>query len=350
MLVSRLRNLLAVGRRCIAAGSVARRLHSPETRAPRASQAGRFGVVDTTRQFGDATLEERRDQHYLRRPGDRAVRRSRTRKGLVRRLVSLGAQAALLAGLWLAGNQVRLSVLTSRAFAVKTVAVRGNQRARTADLLALCSSVLSENIFRADLAKLREEIRRSPWILDASLSRSLPSTIEVTVRERTPAAIVGFEGRVWLIDATGRRLAEYGPDVAEFDFPVLTGFEGLPRDEAARRIKTGAGAVEALTAAMPGFAKTVSEVDLSEVDRIAVRPSDGSPVLYLDTKDVLRNLENYAAIRGQIARGLPGRSGLDDGGPVRVAYVDLRFRGRIAVMPREEDGRPQDGTDEDRSR
>ena len=76
-------------------------------------------------------LEERRDQHYLRRPGDRAVRRSRTRKSLARRLISLGAQAALLGALWLIGNQVRLAVLTSPAFAVKTIAVRGNERART---------------------------------------------------------------------------------------------------------------------------------------------------------------------------------------------------------------------------
>jgi len=271
----------------------------------------------------------REHRQYFRRPGDRAIRRSRARKGLLRRLVSLGAQAAVLGAAWLAGRWIYRFCTTTPAFAVRTIAVRGNQRAKTADIVALSTSVLSENIFRADLVRLREEICRSPWVLDATVRRSLPGTIEVTVTERKPAAIVGFEGGLWLVDASGRRLAEYAPEVAGFDFPVLTGIDNLPRVEAVKRIRAGAAAAGALGAARPDLAKTVSEIDLSEPDRIGLRPADGSPVLFLDTKEYLRNLENYAAIRNQIGRTLKAR---EDLGPRKVAWVDLRFRGRIAVM------------------
>jgi hypothetical protein len=270
-------------------------------------------------------LEERRDQQYLRRPGDRAVRRSRTRKGLLRRLLSLGAQAALLGALWLIGNQVRLYVLTTPAFAVKTIAVRGNQRARTADLLALGSSVLSENIFRADLAKFREDVCRSPWVLDASVRRSLPSTIELTIREREPAAIVGYQGRAWLVDATGRRLAEYGPGVAEFDFPVLTGTTGFPRG------RPCGGLVRAAAAGTwPPDARLRQgrpEIDLSRSDRLAVRLSWIARSLRTHRRDE-RNPE-HAAVRNRIVAPLPDPSARDGGSRSRVGDLPLRF---IAVM------------------
>lgn len=279
-------------------------------------------------------LEERHDQHYLRRPGDLAVRRTRARRGLARRMLSLALQAGALTLIVLVGRQAYLYCITAPAFAVRTIAVRGNHHASTAEILALASSVLSENVFRADLGRLRADLIRSPWILDVSLRRALPDTIEVQVEERVPAAIVCFEGATYLIDRTGRRLAEYGPAVAEFDFPILTGIEGLPRADAIRRIKSGAAAIGAFTAAAPDLARRVSSIDLSLADRIALHLADGSPILYLDTQDYLRNLDNYSAIRALIQKSLPGAQ---DGDPVAIAYVDLRFRGRIAVMPKSPD-------------
>jgi cell division septal protein FtsQ len=287
-------------------------------------------------------LEERRDQHYLRRPGNLAVRRNRWRRGVLRRTFSLVLQLLLLVGLWLAGRQVYLAAITSPYFEVKTVAIRGNRQARTADLLALCSSVLSKNIFRIELETLRLDLRRNPWVLDVAARRSLPSTVEVAVVEREPVAIASFEGRSYLLDATGRVLSEYGPGLGGYDFPVLTGFEGVPRPEAMRRIRAGAAAVSALTASKPDFARRISEIDLSGDGRIALRPADASPVLYLSREDPLRNLDEYAAISGLIPRRLPPAP---DGAPARIAYVDLRFRGRIAVMPRETTSAAQPGTD-----
>lgn len=279
-------------------------------------------------------LEERHDQQYLRRPGDRAVRRSRKRKGLARRALSLTIQAGVIAGLYLLGRQIQLFCLTSPMFGVRTIAIRGNERARTADLLALCSSALASNIFRVDLERLRSELERNPWVRSASFRKVMPGTIEVTVQERLPAALVRFEGRAYLVDATGRRLTPYGPESAEFDFPVLVGLEGLPKPEAVRRIRNGAAAISALVERMPAFARSISDLDLSAPDKIVLRPADGSPLLYIDTHDYLRNLDNYAAIQAGIPRSLPSR---DDDGPAKIAYVDLRFQGRIAVMPRSDD-------------
>lgn len=279
---------------------------------------------------GGRVLEERRDQHYLRRPGNLAVRRGRLRRGLLRRLLSLALQVAVLVVLYLVGRQVYLAVITSPRFDVKTVTVRGNHHAKTADLLERCGSVVSRNIFQVDLERLREDLRRHPWVLDVTTRRSLPSTLEVVVSEREPAAIASFEGTAYLVDGTGRNLAEYGPEEAGYDFPVLTGIEGLPRPEAVKRIRAGAAAVTALRAARPELARRISEVGLASADRLELHASDGSPILYLDVEDPLRNLDAYDAVRAGIPRRLPED---DDGAPVKIAHIDLRFRGRISVMP-----------------
>jgi len=275
-------------------------------------------------------LEERRDQHYLRRPGNLAVRRGRLRRGLRRRLISIALQVAVLVVLYLVGRQVYLAVITSPRFDVKTVAIRGNRHAKTADLLARCASVVSRNIFQVDLERLREDLRRHPWVLDVTTRRSLPSTLEVVVSEREPSAIASFEGTAYLVDGTGRVLAEYGPEEASYDFPVLTGIEGLPRAAAVKRIRAGATAITALRASRPELARRVSEVDLASADRLALHASDGTPILYLDVDDPLRNLDAYDAVRAAIPRRLPEG---DDGNPTKIAYIDLRFRGRISVMP-----------------
>ena len=286
---------------------------------------------------GGFVLEERRDQQYLRRPGDIAVRRSRKRKSALRRCVSLAIQAVVIGLVLLVVRQIHEFLVTSPLFAVRTIAVRGNHRAKTADLLAVSSTVVSRNIFRVDLDRLRQDICRSPWVLDASVRRSLPDTLEVVVQERKPSAIAMYEGRAWLVDASGRRLGEYGPSLVEFDLPVLTGFETLPRAEAQRRIETGAAAVDALNGSATGIGRRISELDLSAPDRIAIHLSDGSPVMYVDTHDYLRNLDNYTAIAAQISRTVAGRTGQDS---PKIEYVDLRYRGRIAVMARN----PEEGT------
>ena len=105
---------------------------------------------------GARVLEERRDQHYLRRHGNLAVRRSRMRRGLFRRLLSIAAQIAVIVVLYLVGKQVYLAVITSPRFDVKTVAIRGNHHAKTADLLAQCGTVVSRNIFQVNLERLGE--------------------------------------------------------------------------------------------------------------------------------------------------------------------------------------------------
>jgi hypothetical protein len=75
----------------------------------------------------------------------------------------------------------------------------------------------------------------------------------------------------------------------------------------------------------PRFVQAISELDVAQPDRVLVRTVDPGPLLLLDPEQVERNVTRWLDLRGQIAQQV-GTS----------EYVDLRWQGRITVMPLQE--------------
>jgi len=71
------------------------------------------------------------------------------------------------------------------------------------------------------------------------------------------------------------------------------------------------------------LAKNISEIDLSRDDRLELRLNQGGPSVRLNPSDFGANLDRYLTLRDYLA------TDFGDG-----AYVDLRFRDRIAFRPR----------------
>ncbi len=119
-------------------------------------------------------------------------------------------------------------VTTSSRFAIDTIDVRGASHLTDAELLALIPIAKGDNVFGADLDAVEAALEREPWILDASVERRLPRTIEITVRERTAAAAVDLDG-YYLSDADGHLFKRARLDLGETaGLPVIT---GLARDD-----------------------------------------------------------------------------------------------------------------------
>ena len=57
------------------------------------------------------------------------------------------------------------------------------------EVLSLVAGLQGRSILALDLEEWRRRLLDSPWVADASLRRTLPSTVDVMILERTPLGI-----------------------------------------------------------------------------------------------------------------------------------------------------------------
>jgi cell division protein FtsQ len=262
-------------------------------------------------------------------PADKRFRRSHvkpsSRHGTRLRQAWLAARVVVLASVaaYAAGRGVSL-VASTPALQVSRITVDGHERLSTGEVLALVEGLRGRNIIGVDLDDWQQRLLSSPWVEKATLRRVLPSTIEVTVRERRPIAIGRIGSALYLIDAHGIVVDEYGPAYADFDLPIVDGL-AAPRgrdglvDEA--RASLAARLIAAL-AAQPDLARRVSQIDVSDPHDAVVMLEGDRALLHVGEEDFVERLQQYLelgdALRERVAE---------------IDYVDLRFAERLYVRP-----------------
>jgi len=262
-------------------------------------------------------------------PSDKRFRRSHvkpsSRRSTRLRQAWLAARVVVLAGLgaYAAWRGVSL-VASTPALQVARITVDGHDRLSTGEVLALVEGLRGRNIIGLDLDEWQQRLLSSPWVEQAMLRRVLPSTVEVTVRERRPIAVGRMGSALYLIDAHGVVVDEYGPAYADFDLPIVDGLaapkgrDGLV-DEARAAL---AARVIAALAAHPELSKRVSQIDVSDPHDAVVMLEGDRALLRVGEEDFVERLEQYLelgdALRERVAE---------------IDYVDLRFAERLYVRP-----------------
>ena len=102
---------------------------------------------------------------------------------------------------------VGILVLRSSWLSVRQIRVVGARETPTAAVDRAVAGALRHPMISLNGAALESRVDALPWVEHATVSRLWPSTLEVTVSERTPVASVAV-GSSWArLDATGRVLA-----------------------------------------------------------------------------------------------------------------------------------------------
>lgn len=128
-----------------------------------------------------------------------AVRKEAGRRRLKRLLVLVAVAAVALVG---------VLVLRSPVLDVDEVTVAGAAHTSADDIRAAAGIGAGDPVLLADLGDAEAAVESLPWIADAEVSRDLPGTVHVTVREREAVAVVAGRGRAVLVDGGGRVLAD----------------------------------------------------------------------------------------------------------------------------------------------
>jgi len=260
---------------------------------------------------------------------DRRFRRAHVKPGRKRRwsaalqplLVWFAVVAALGYGVY------RTSVVAAQAHVlmVDRIVVHGNERLPDAEVMAILNGMRGESLMWTDLEAWRVRLLASPWIREASLRRSLPSTVEIAVTERTPVGIGRINGELYLVDEAGVLIDEYGPHFAEFDLPIVdglpagTGGLGAVTDEPRASL---AARVIAAVKGKPQMASRLSQVDVTDVHNAAVILAGDQARIQLGEDRFLARLQSYLDLESTLRERV-----------AEIDSVDLRFDDRIYVRP-----------------
>jgi cell division septal protein FtsQ len=216
-------------------------------------------------------------------------------------------------------------VLGAPALQVSRISVRGHEQLSSGEVLALVDGLRGHNILTVNLAELQQRLLASSWVEEAHVRRILPSRVDIRVRERRPIGIGRLADSLYLIDATGVVIDEYGPNYAELDLPIIDGLASRPAegssavDEARARL---ASRVIAGLASRPDIADRVSQLDVSDPHDAVVILDGDTVMLRLGEEAFADRIQEYL----DIAPALRERVADMD-------YVDLRFDERLYVRP-----------------
>ncbi len=251
----------------------------------------------------------------------RKVRRATLSSRAVLMLRFVGAFLALCALAW-AGYA---RVMASDRLKVAKVDVSGGHFLSEGEVRELLGPAVGENILGLDIEALKARLRASPWVAEATVSRTLPDTLKVKIRERVPVALAEID-RLYLMDAEGGLIDVYGPRTAAFDLPIVRGLEGLP-GEARRDRASRAGA---LLEDLDDLGAEISEVFVLGSGDLKVILRGAGETLLLGPPPSRSRFLAFLGLRRELAEKAPG-----------TESFDLRFRGRIYARPADAMPRPQ---------
>jgi cell division protein FtsQ len=258
----------------------------------------------------------------FRRSHVKPSRRKKSWRGLVKPVAIWATLTpALIYGLY------RTSLIAAHAHVlqVEKITVRGNERLSKGEVLAVLNGLRGESLVWTDLDRWRTRLKASPWVRDAALRRSLPSTIEIVISERQPIGIGRINSDMYLVDERGVIIDQYGPQYADLDLPIIDGLSAAPGDNGALTDEGRADLAARVIAALktkPSVARRLSQVDVADAHNASVILTGDPAMIQLGEDQFLTRLQSYL----DLAPALHERV-------ADIDSVDLRFDDRIYVRP-----------------
>ena len=113
-------------------------------------------------------------------------------------------------------------VMNSEYFMVRKVVLHGIKRIPREDVMAAAGLDQPSNILGLRLDKMGSKLKALPWIEDVTLTRKLPDTMIIEVKERRPRTLISL-GALYYLDENGYPFKKVDPK-EDPELPIITGF------------------------------------------------------------------------------------------------------------------------------
>jgi len=176
-------------------------------------------------------------------------------------------------------------------FAADAVRVEGAGHLSSAQVRRIARIQTGVNVFRLDARQAERRLERSAWVGDATVTKTLPSTVTITIVERVPAAVMVTDpsGERSIIAEDGTILAP-APDAAAL--PLVEAADGATVPSEAQRI-LGAKVAASLP---PEIARRVGSVQAGADGTVTVVLTGGVAVSYGDAEALVQKGQALRAV------------------------------------------------------
>lgn len=258
------------------------------------------------------------------------------KKMLVKSAVTSGATVALLLFLLLGGGRQIMKSFTSLPFfQVSGITFSGNDSVSEEKLREASKIILHQtSLIGLDCSRIEANLVAVPWVAKAVVKRNWPSTVEISVVESVPVALLasGKEGKKQLqyIDKKGVPFLRVWPG-ADIDFPVITGLteigEPVIRQQAMTEVLIFLKAIGRNNPNLP--AQSVSEIHLNQDGEMVVFLVENPFPIFFGKSNIKKKYRRLV----QVLKSLYKKQDVS-----RVEYIQLDYLNDKVLVAQSESG------------
>lgn len=162
-------------------------------------------------------------------------------------------------------------------FNIRTISVDGNETVSDEQIVERLKPLIGQNLLRTSDGKIENMLKEIPYVKDVGVQKKLfPPSVELTVTEYAPAAIIRTGGKNYVISSNLRVLDEL--QISQGSLPIITGVE-IERADIGYDCEVKSGKGDTLRIMLQTLEKTelihsVAEINLMSLTAITMNYDD----------------------------------------------------------------------------
>ena len=195
----------------------------------------------------------------------------------------------------------------SDLFRVCQVLVKGCDRITEEKILQLSNVTANDNLLSLDLKLIATSIEVHPWVHTVEVKRKLPDHLMITIKERTPVALLNSD-KMYLLDKQGKIIDELSTE-DPVSLPIITGID--PKNIKNHQITKSPNhqiqkALELIAMASKGTrtlgVNNISQIDIAKRNTLILYTSDSGIPFHFDTENLSSQFSKAEKVLYQLYR------------------------------------------------